>query len=51
MKTCLELRASLNGKSADEVSDLVEKINYACRKALALVDSHMNAAQFWAKYR
>src|SRR6266566_396616 len=49
MKTCLELKASLNGKSADELHDLVEKVNYACRKAL--VESHMNPAQFWNKYR
>ena len=49
MKTCLELKASLNGKSSDELSDLVEKVNYACRKAL--VESHMNAGQFWSKYR
>jgi len=49
MKSCLELKAKLNGKSSDEMYNLVEKINYACRKAL--VESHMNAAQFWAKYR
>lgn len=49
MKACLELKASLNGKSADELHDLVEKINYACRKALT--ESHMSAAQFWNKYR
>jgi hypothetical protein len=49
MKTCLELKASLNGKSSDDLSDLVEKVNYACRKAL--VESHLNAGQFWAKYR
>src|SRR5437868_4030936 len=48
MKKCLELKTSLNGK-APELSDLVEKVNYACRKAL--VESHMNAAQFWTKYR
>ena len=49
MKSCLELKAKLNGKSSDEMYDLVEKINYACRKAL--VESNMNAAQFWTKYR
>ena len=49
MKTCLELKASLNGKSAGDLHDLVEKVNYACRKAL--VESHMNPAQFWTKYR
>ena len=49
MKTCLELKASLNGKPADELHDLVEKVNYACRKAL--VESQMNPAQFWTKYR
>jgi hypothetical protein len=49
MKTCLEYKAKLNGKSAEELSDLVEKVNYVCRKAL--VESHMNAAQFWTKYR
>ncbi len=49
MKTCLELKASLNGKSADELHDLVEKVNDACRKALS--ESHMSAAQFWNKYR
>jgi hypothetical protein len=49
MKSCLELKASLNGKSPEELSDLVEKVNYVCRKAL--VESHMSAGQFWAKYR
>jgi len=49
MKNCLELKASLNGKSPDELSDLVNQVNYACRKAL--VESHMNASQFWTKYR
>ena len=49
MKKCLELKTSLNGKSPEELSDLVEKVNYACRKAL--VESHMDAAQFWTKYR
>jgi len=49
MKSCLELKAKLNGKSSDEMYDLVEKINDACRKAL--VESHLNAAQFWMKYR
>ncbi|MGH2473490.1 MAG: hypothetical protein ACRDG6_14065 [Candidatus Limnocylindria bacterium] len=49
MRSCLELKASLNGKAAYELSDLVEKVNYVCRKALA--ESHMTAAQFWTKYR
>jgi len=49
MKSCLELKAALNGKSPDELTNLVEKVNYACRKAL--VESHMNAGQFWSKYR
>jgi hypothetical protein len=49
MKACLELKAKLNGKSPEELSDLVEKINYACRKAL--VESNMSAGQFWSKYR
>jgi hypothetical protein len=49
MKKCLELKASLNGKSTDELADLVEKVNHVCHKALA--ESHMNPAQFWNKYR
>jgi hypothetical protein len=49
MRACLELKASLNGKSSDELSDLVEKVNYVCRKAI--VESHLNAGQFWSKYR
>ena len=49
MKSCLELKASLNGKTADELSDLVEKVNYVCRKAL--VESQMSPGQFWSKYR
>jgi hypothetical protein len=49
MKACLELKKSLNGKAADELSDLVEKVNYVCRKAL--VESQMSAGQFWSKYR
>jgi hypothetical protein len=48
-KACLKLKASLNGRSADELSDLVEKVNYVCRKALA--ESGMSAGQFWSKYR
>ena len=48
MKKCLELKTSLNGKSPDGLSDLVEKVNYACRKAL--VESHMSAGQFWSTY-
>ncbi|MDQ2913575.1 MAG: hypothetical protein M3T56_09995 [Chloroflexota bacterium] len=49
MKSCLELKASINGKSAHELSDLVEKVNYVCRKAM--VESHLSAGQFWTKYR
>jgi hypothetical protein len=49
MRACLELKALLNGKSAYELHDLVEKVNYACGKALA--ESHLSAAQFWNKYR
>lgn len=49
MKTCLELKSSLNGKSAYDLAELVEKVNYVCRKAL--VESNMSAAQFWSKYR
>ena len=49
MKACLELKKSLNGRSADDMSDLVEKVNYVCRKAL--VESQMSAGQFWSKYR
>jgi hypothetical protein len=49
MKACLELKAKLNGKSPEELSGLVEKVNYACR--IALVESHMDAAEFWTKYR
>ena len=52
MKTCLELKASLNGKPAYHLAELVEKVekvNYACGKALA--ESNMTAAQFWTKYR
>lgn len=49
MRLCLELKASLNGKSVYQLSDLVEKVNYACQKALT--ESHMTAAQFWNKYR
>ena len=49
MRLCLELKASLNGKAAHEFSDLVEKVNYACKKAL--VESHLTAGQFWTKYR
>jgi hypothetical protein len=49
MKTCLDLKASLNGKTSQELYDLVEKVNYACKKALS--ESHLSAAQFWNKYR
>lgn len=49
MKACLELKAALNGKSPDEMGDLVDKVNYMCRKALS--ESRMSASQFWTKYR
>ena len=49
MKTCLELKASLNGKTVYQLHDLIEKVNYVCGKALA--ESHLSAAQFWNKYR
>jgi len=49
MKSCLELKAKLNGKSVDELGDLVEKVNYVCRKAL--FESHLSAGEFWSKYR
>jgi hypothetical protein len=52
-KACLELMASLNGKkageSADQLSALMEKVNYVCSKARA--ETHMSPAQFWTKYR
>jgi hypothetical protein len=52
-RTCRELMASLNGKSAGEsdaeLSRLMDKVNYVCHKAL--VESHMSPAQFWNKYR
>jgi len=49
MRKCLELKASLNGKSSNELADLVEKVNYVCHKAMA--ESHLNPGQFWTKYR
>ena len=49
MKLCLELKASINGKSTSELADLVEKVNYVCQKALR--ESHLSPAQFWNKYR
>jgi uncharacterized protein YgiB involved in biofilm formation len=49
MKSCLEYKAKLNGKSAEELTYLVEKVNYVCRKAV--VESHLSAGQFWSKYR
>ena len=49
MKTCLDLKASLNGKTAYQLHDLIEKVNYVCGKAFA--ESHLSAAQFWNKYR
>ena len=49
LQKCLELKTSVNGTSREELSDLVEKVNHACRAALA--ESHLNAAQFWTKYR
>ena len=52
-RACLDLMASLNGKkageSADQLSALMEKVNYVCSKARA--ESHMSPAQFWSKYR
>jgi hypothetical protein len=49
MRDCLELKAAINGRSADELERLVEKINYVCRKAMA--ESHMSPSTFWTKYR
>jgi hypothetical protein len=52
-KMCRELMASLNGKSAGEsateLTELSDKINYVCHKAV--VESRMSPAQFWNKYR
>jgi hypothetical protein len=49
MKECLQLKAWLNGRTADELAGKIEKINYVCGKALK--ESQMTAAQFWTKYR
>ena len=52
MKSCLELKSLLNGKPAyklGELTELVEKVNYVCLKALG--ESNMTPAQFWSKYR
>jgi hypothetical protein len=49
MKECLELKAWLNGRSADELVGKIEKVNYVCGKALK--ESQLSAAQFWSKYR
>jgi len=52
-KMCRELMASLNGKSAGEsateLTELSDKINYVCHKAV--VESRLSPAQFWNKYR
>ena len=49
MKACLELKSSLNGKSPQELAELIDKVNYVCRKAM--YESGMSAAQFWTKLR
>jgi hypothetical protein len=49
IKECLALKASLNGRTPDELAGMVEKINSVCRKAI--VESGLTPAQFWAKYR
>jgi hypothetical protein len=49
MKACLELKPSINGRAADELEGLIEKMNYVCRKAM--VESGMSPSDFWTKYR
>src|SRR5436305_411285 len=49
MTTCLELRASINGRSTHELAGLAEKVNAVCGRAFR--ESHLSARDFWMKYR
>jgi hypothetical protein len=49
MRACVDLRAEMSGgKSVDHLTDLAEKINYVCPKAIK--ESRLTPGQFWSKY-
>jgi hypothetical protein len=52
MKECMDLKAgfkaSLSGRTAEELAYKIEKLNYVC--GIALKESRLSAAQFWSKY-
>jgi len=49
MKWCVDLRAELGGKkSVEELTELAEKINSVCPKAIK--ESRLSPGQFWKKF-
>ena len=49
MRACVDLRAELSGgKGVEHLTELAEKINYVCPKAIK--ESHLTPGQFWSKF-
>ena len=49
MKACIDLRAEMSaGKSVEHLTELAEKINYVCPKAIK--ESRLTPGQFWSKF-
>jgi len=49
MKACVDLRADMSaGKSVEHLTELADKINYVCPKAIK--ESRLTPGQFWSKF-
>ena len=49
MRACVDLRAELSGgKGVEHLTELAEKINYVCPKAIK--ESRLTPGQFWSKF-
>jgi hypothetical protein len=49
MKACVDLRAEMSGgKSVERLTELAEKINYVCPKAIK--ESRLSPGQFWSTF-
>jgi hypothetical protein len=49
MKACVDLRAEMSGgKAVEHLTELAEKINYVCPKAIK--ESRLTPGQFWSKF-
>ena len=49
MRACVDLRAEMSGgKAVEHLTELAEKINYVCPKAIK--ESRLTPGQFWSKF-